>query len=73
LNRYVEEREPWKQAKLPEAAGDLDVTLASLVHGIRVVTRELAPYMPATAATLTAALDADRLAPIPQLFPKHDA
>ncbi len=70
LNRYVEEREPWKQAKDPDAAAALDVTLASLIAGLRAVTRELAPYLPAMAARLTAALEAPRLEPIAPLFPK---
>ncbi len=70
LNRYVEEREPWKQAKDPDGAAALDVTLATLLAGLRAITRELAPYLPATADQLTAALDAPRLEPIAPLFPK---
>jgi methionyl-tRNA synthetase len=56
LNRYVEERAPWKLARDPEAAGELDTTLASLVEGLRVVTVLLAPWMPATATRLLGAL-----------------
>ena len=56
LNRYVEERAPWQLAKDPDAAGELDTTLASLVEGLRVVTVLLHPYMPATTAKLLDAL-----------------
>jgi methionyl-tRNA synthetase len=56
LNRYVEERTPWKLARDPEAAGALDETLASLAEGLRVVTVLLHPYMPATVETLLGAL-----------------
>jgi methionyl-tRNA synthetase len=56
LNRYVEEREPWRQAKDPEAANDLDTTLRSVVEGLRVVTVLLHPYMPATCDKLLTAL-----------------
>src|SRR5213596_2242308 len=33
LNRYVEERKPWRQAKDPARATELDQTLASLAEG----------------------------------------
>ena len=56
LNRYVEERTPWKLAKDPAAAAALDQTLASLVEGIRVVTVLLHPYMPVSTERLLAAL-----------------
>ncbi|MFN8129989.1 MAG: methionine--tRNA ligase [Solirubrobacteraceae bacterium] len=56
LNRYVEERAPWQQAKDESAAGELDVTLASLAEGLRAVTVLLHPYLPATSERLLAAL-----------------
>jgi methionyl-tRNA synthetase len=56
LNRYVEETAPWQLAKDEAKAGELDVTLRSLAEGLRVVTVLLTPYVPETAATLTAAL-----------------
>src|SRR5256714_288196 len=34
LNRYVEERRPWEQAKDPQRAAELDQTLASLAEGL---------------------------------------
>lgn len=56
LNRYVEERTPWKLAKDPEAAAALDETLASLAEGLRAITVLLHPYMPQTTEKLLAAL-----------------
>jgi methionyl-tRNA synthetase len=56
LNRYVEERTPWKLAKDPEQAAALDETLASLAEGLRVVTVLLHPYMPETTDKLLSAL-----------------
>ena len=46
LNRYVEERAPWKLAKDPAQADELDETLATLAEGLRAVTVLLHPYMP---------------------------
>src|SRR3954451_8685671 len=56
LNRYVEERAPWKLAKDPEGADKLDVTLRSLADGLRVVTVLLHPYMPQTTERLMDAM-----------------
>jgi methionyl-tRNA synthetase len=56
LNRYVEERAPWKLAKDDAAAAELDQTLYSLAEGLRAVTVLLHPYMPRTCDRLLAAL-----------------
>jgi methionyl-tRNA synthetase len=56
LNRYVEEQAPWKLAKDEARAGDLDVVLATLAEGLRVVTVLLQPWLPATSERLLAAL-----------------
>jgi methionyl-tRNA synthetase len=61
LNRYVEERAPWKLAKDPDAAAELDQVLGSLVEGLRAVTVLLWPYLPDTAERLLAALGAPEL------------
>ena len=58
LNRYVEERAPWVLAKDEAAAGELDTVLATLIEGVRALTVLLAPWLPATAATLLGALGA---------------
>jgi methionyl-tRNA synthetase len=56
LNRYVEERAPWQLAKDPDAAGELDVVLATLADGLRVLALLLWPYLPASTERLLAAL-----------------
>jgi methionyl-tRNA synthetase len=62
LNRYVEERAPWVQAKDPAQADALDETLASLAEGLRAITVLLHPYMPAATRTLLDALGRAELA-----------
>jgi methionyl-tRNA synthetase len=86
LNRYVEEQEPWQLAKDPERAEDLDRVLGTLADGLRVAMVLLAPWLPATAQKLLAALGTDdlsiagarlgavrlaRVEPIEPLFPKE--
>ena len=61
LNRYVEEKAPWKLAKDPGAARELQTTLRSLAEGLRVVTVLLSPYMPESTGKLLAALGDERL------------
>ncbi|MDX6666624.1 MAG: methionyl-tRNA synthetase, partial [Solirubrobacteraceae bacterium] len=56
LNRYVEERAPWKLAKDAPAAGELDRTLYSLAEGLRVIAVLLYAYMPASSERLLTAL-----------------
>jgi methionyl-tRNA synthetase len=56
LNAYVGDQEPWKLAKDPDRAGDLDTTLTTLIEGIRVVTVLLHPWIPDRASTLLHAL-----------------
>jgi methionyl-tRNA synthetase len=89
LNRYVEERAPWQLARDPDLAAELDVVLASLVEGLRVLAVLLWPYLPASAERLLGALgceparslgDADiapgtvaRVQALPALFPKDAA
>jgi methionyl-tRNA synthetase len=59
LNQYVEEQAPWKLAKDPDAAGDLDRTLATLVEGVRVVAVLLHPWLPGKMDELLDALGCD--------------
>jgi methionyl-tRNA synthetase len=61
LNRYVEEKAPWQLAKDPAHASELDVTLASLAEGVRVVSVLLYAFMPVTAQKLLDALGAPSL------------
>jgi methionyl-tRNA synthetase len=73
LNKYVEDQAPWRLAKDPERSADLDTALTTLVTGVRAVTTELVPFLPASTDTVLAALDAERLGPIAPLFPKQPA
>jgi len=59
LNRYVEERAPWQLAKDQALGQELDRVLASLVFGLRVLAVLLHPYLPASTATLLAALGSE--------------
>ena len=60
LNRYVEERAPWKLAKEAgaegpagaEAAEALDATLWDLAEGLRLLSVLLHPFIPQTAAAV---------------------
>jgi methionyl-tRNA synthetase len=45
-NGYVEEREPWAQAKDPDRAAELDETLASLARALVVLSALLQPVCP---------------------------
>ena len=56
LNRFVEERAPWKLAKDPAATEQLDATLYALAEGLRVVSILLHPFIPRSTSTLLAAL-----------------
>jgi methionyl-tRNA synthetase len=56
LNRYVEERRPWEQAKSDGSAAELDETLYTLADGLRVAAVALQPYLPETALRILAAL-----------------
>ena len=49
LNRYVEERAPWKLAKDADAGGELDRVLRTLVEGLRVGRRAAVAYLPDSA------------------------
>jgi methionyl-tRNA synthetase len=62
LNRYVEERAPWRLAKDEARAQELDRVLGTLVEGLRVVAVLLHPYLPAGTATLLQALGAPDVA-----------
>ncbi|MCW3013087.1 MAG: methionyl-tRNA synthetase [Solirubrobacterales bacterium] len=58
LNRYVEETAPWTLANDPANAERLDVVLATLVEGLRVVAVLLASVLPETTEKLLATLGA---------------
>ena len=56
LNRYVEERKPWEQAKDDTAPGQLDETLFTLADGLRAAAVALSPYLPVASGRILAAL-----------------
>ncbi len=56
LNRYVEEREPWKLAKDDGAAAELDGVLRSLAEGLRTVSVLLHAYLPKSTVKALGAL-----------------
>jgi methionyl-tRNA synthetase len=56
LNRYVEERAPWRLAKDEARAQELDRVLSTLVAGLRVLGVLLHPYIPASTDKLLDAL-----------------
>lgn len=58
-NGYVEEREPWLQAKDPAQAPDLDETLASLCRALVVIVSLLQPVGPAKMEDLARRLGLD--------------
>jgi methionyl-tRNA synthetase len=61
LNRYVEERAPWRLAKDDSRHDELDRVLRTLAEGLRSVTVLLWPYIPASAERLLEALGAREL------------
>ncbi|MFQ5746938.1 MAG: methionine--tRNA ligase [Gemmatimonadota bacterium] len=76
-NGFIDEREPWRLAKTPEAAGDLDTVLASLVRALSWTAAALAPFMPEKTEELWARLGGEgALPPFEALagrYPRHVA
>jgi methionyl-tRNA synthetase len=60
LNAFIAAMEPWKMAKEPERAGELDQVLYRLLEGLRVVSLLLHPWMPNATAELLDALGEER-------------
>jgi methionyl-tRNA synthetase len=86
INQYVQETEPWKLAKDPGAAAELDSTLYGIAEGLRVASVLVYPFMPESAERVLAALGQTetsldcarigavsggaRIGELPQLFPR---
>jgi methionyl-tRNA synthetase len=64
-NSFVEARAPWKLAKDPALATELDATMAALIRALAVAAVILTPFMPAKMAELWTALGSGR--PLPNL------
>ena len=60
LNAYVAAEEPWKIAKDPDRAADLDAVLYRLAEGLRVVSILLHPWIPDATDKLLTALGEER-------------
>ena len=60
-NVYVEDRQPWTQAKDPNAAQELDETLATLMRVLCVLCALFEPVAPGKMAELALRLGLDRL------------
>jgi len=58
-NGFIEEQAPWKQAKDPDQAADLDATLASLARALAALTTLLAPFLPGRMSGLAERLGLD--------------
>ncbi|MFA5199812.1 MAG: methionine--tRNA ligase, partial [Candidatus Omnitrophota bacterium] len=68
-NKYVEETKPWNLAK--EAKDEqLKAFIRLLVDVIRVVGRELAPFMPKTAESISFQLGGSEIKKGNPLFPR---
>jgi methionyl-tRNA synthetase len=59
LNRFVEERAPWKLAKDPAAAAELDDALYTLQDGLRVIAVMVASFVPDAADAILTAVGAE--------------
>jgi methionyl-tRNA synthetase len=65
-NGYVEERQPWIQAKDPDGAADLDCTLATLARVLTVLCALFQPVAPAKMGELARRLGLDRVPTLDQ-------
>ena len=59
LNGYITDTEPWKLAKDPEKAAELDAVLATAVHVLGTLAILLSPVMPKATERLWAAIGGD--------------
>lgn len=55
-NQYLEERQPWKIARDPEAQSTLDTVLWSAAEATRLIAIYLNPYIPSTSSRILAQL-----------------
>lgn len=60
-NGFVEEREPWSQAKNPDAGAELDRTLATLLRTLSVLSALFHPVIPEKAGTMASTLGFDEV------------
>ena len=68
-NKYIENTKPWnlkKENKIKE----LENFIAILIHVIRALAQELAPFMPQTAQKISAQVKLDKIEKAAPLFPR---
>jgi methionyl-tRNA synthetase len=63
-NSFVEAKAPWKLAKAPDGAGELDATLAALVRTLATTAVLLSPFMPRKMDTLWRQLGSGMAMPV---------
>ena len=62
-NQYLEERQPWRLAKQPDAAEMLDTVLWSAAEATRLIAISLAPFLPTTSGRILGQLGLPPAAP----------
>jgi methionyl-tRNA synthetase len=67
-NGFIEERAPWKQARDPQQAAELDATLASLARAVVALSSLLFPFMPRKMTELANRFGFDSPPPLDQLL-----
>src|SRR6185503_18537661 len=65
-NGWVEERQPWAQAKDPSRGGDLDETLSTLARTLAALAALFQPAAPAKMADLSSRLGLGRVPTLPE-------
>lgn len=62
-NQYIDEREPWKQARDPDQRPDLGTTLYYAAESLRLLTLYLHPFIPSATEKMRAQLGLPALQP----------
>ncbi len=62
-NQYLEERQPWKIAKVPERQADLETTLAFAAEATRVISVLTTPFIPGASAKIAGQLGLEPAGP----------
>jgi len=70
-NKYVEETKPWNLAK-ENKTDELKAFIRLLVDVIRVTARQINPFMPQTAESITEQIGQDKISKGKPLFPRID-
>jgi methionyl-tRNA synthetase len=70
-NKYIEDTKPWNLKKESKTK-ELEAFIAVLIAVLRAVAREIEPFMPQTAALISAQIKPDRVSKGAPLFPRID-